>query len=110
MTTISSIVADLISSGLLRESGPSGHRIGRPATMLASDGESYATIGIAVGSGHLTAMAVDLLGSRLLSWHRSFAPWSARPGPRRRRHPGCVSRSSRSTPRRSWSSWSESGW
>lgn len=78
--TVSSLVADLIRWRLLRENGPSGHRIGRPATMLVLDGEPYATIGIAVGSDHLTAVVVDLPGTRLLSWHRSFAEHSASPG------------------------------
>jgi predicted NBD/HSP70 family sugar kinase len=78
--TVSSLVADLIGRRLLRENGPSGHRIGRPATMLALDGEPYATIGIDVGSDHVTALAVDLLGTRLLSWHRSFTEHSASPG------------------------------
>ncbi|GAA4671559.1 ROK family transcriptional regulator [Phytohabitans rumicis] len=78
--TVSSIVGDLIRRRLLRETGPSGHRIGRPAIMLALDGEPYAAIGIAVGSDHLTAMAVDLPGTCLLSWHRSFAEHAASPG------------------------------
>ena len=78
--TVSLLVADLIHRRLLRENGPSGHRIGRPATMLVLDGEPYATIGIEVGSDHLTAVAVDLPGTRLLSWHRSFAEHSASPG------------------------------
>ncbi|MFC0529860.1 ROK family protein [Phytohabitans kaempferiae] len=78
--TVSNLVADLIDRRLLREDGPSGFRIGRPATMLALDGAPYATIGVEVGSDHLTALAVDLLGHRLLSWRRSFAEHVSSPG------------------------------
>lgn len=78
--TVSSLVADLLDRRLLRESGPSGFRVGRPATMLVLGGEPYATIGIAVASDHLTALAVDLLGHRLLSWRRSFAEHVTSPG------------------------------
>ncbi|MEJ3750847.1 ROK family transcriptional regulator [Actinomycetes bacterium KLBMP 9797] len=78
--TVSSLVADLIDRRLLRQAGPSGHRIGRPATLLMPDGQPYATIGIAVGSDHLTAVAVDLPGTRLVSWHRSVAGHAASPG------------------------------
>jgi predicted NBD/HSP70 family sugar kinase len=78
--TVSSLVAELIERRLVREGGPSGYRIGRPATMLVLDGAPYAAIGIEVGSDHLTALGVDLLGDRLLSWHRSMAEHLASPG------------------------------
>lgn len=78
--TVSILVADLIRRRLLRETGPSGHRIGRPATMLDLDGKPYAAIGIEVGSDQLTAIAVDLPGTRLLSWRRSFTARTPSPG------------------------------
>ncbi|HYN96697.1 MAG TPA: ROK family transcriptional regulator [Pilimelia sp.] len=78
--TVSSLVADLIDRRLLRETGQTEHRIGRPATMLVVDGQLYAAIGVQVGTDHLTAVAVDLAGNRLLSWRRSFAGLSATPG------------------------------
>lgn len=78
--TVSSLVGDLIERRLVRENGPSGFRIGRPATMLVLDGEPYATIGVEVGSDHLNVLAVDLLGQRLLSWRRSFAEHLPSPG------------------------------
>lgn len=70
--TVSSLVADLIDRGLIRETGLTENRIGRPATMLVIDGTSYAAIGMEVGLDELTVVAVDLGGTRLLSWRRAF--------------------------------------
>jgi predicted NBD/HSP70 family sugar kinase len=78
--SVSSIVADLIDRRLLREIGMTENRIGRPATMLVPDGEPYATIGLEVGTDELTALAVDLSGTRLLSWRRAFAGAATPPG------------------------------
>ena len=80
--TVSSLVADLIDRRLLRETGLTENRIGRPATMLMLDGRPYAAVGIEVAADHLTAVAVDLAGERLLSWRRAF------PGLERHRRPG----------------------
>jgi predicted NBD/HSP70 family sugar kinase len=77
--TVSSLVADLIERRLLRETGLTENRIGRPATMLVLDGEPYAAIGVEVNADHLTAVAVDLAGTRLLTWRRSFAGLAASP-------------------------------
>ena len=71
--TVSSLVADLIDRRLLRESGLTERRIGRPATMLVLDGAPYAAIGLEIDADHLTAVAMDLAGERLLSWRRSLA-------------------------------------
>ncbi|MEV0719808.1 ROK family transcriptional regulator, partial [Asanoa sp. NPDC050611] len=73
--TVSSLVTDLIERRLLRESGLVGSRIGRPATMLTLEGMPYAAIGIEVAPDHLSAVAVDFAGGRLLTWRR------AAPGP-----------------------------
>jgi predicted NBD/HSP70 family sugar kinase len=70
--TVSSLTGDLIGHRLLRETGLSGNRIGRPATVLALDGSAYASIGIQVAAGQLTALAVDYAGSQLLLWQRSL--------------------------------------
>ncbi len=72
--TVSSLTGDLIGHRLLRETGLSGNRIGRPATVLALDGSAYASIGIQVSPGQLTALAVDYSGDQLLLWHRAFEP------------------------------------
>ncbi|MGV9323990.1 ROK family transcriptional regulator [Streptosporangium sandarakinum] len=70
--TVSSLVADLIDRRLVRETGLTENRVGRPATMLVLDGSPYAAIGVEINVDHVTAVAVDLSGERLLSWRRSF--------------------------------------
>lgn len=69
--TVSSLVGELIGRRLLRETGQTERRIGRPATMIVLDGSPYAAIGLAVGPGELHLLAVDLSGQQLLSWHRA---------------------------------------
>lgn len=78
--TVSSLVADLIDRRLLRETGLTERRIGRPATMLALDGRPYAAIGLQVATDHLTAVALDLAGEQLLSWQRAFSAPTMSPG------------------------------
>lgn len=78
--TVSSLVTDLLERRLLRETGLTENRIGRPATILALDGSSYAAVGIDLNTDHLTAVALDLSGERLLSWRRSFAGLDISPG------------------------------
>lgn len=78
--TVSSLVADLIDRRLLRETGLTENRVGRPATMLVLDGSPYAAVGIEVNVDYLTAVAVDLKGEALLSWRRAFPGGSASSG------------------------------
>ena len=78
--TVSSLVADLIDRRLVRETGMTERRIGRPATMLVLDGSPYAAIGMEVNADYMTVVAVDLSGTKLLSWRRAFAGSSANPG------------------------------
>ncbi|GIG60058.1 xylose repressor [Longispora fulva] len=70
--TVSSLVADLLDRRLLRETGVTENRIGRPATMLEVDGSPYAAIGMEINADYLTAVAMDVGGTRLLSWRRAF--------------------------------------
>jgi len=77
--TVSSLVAELIERRLVRETGPTERRIGRPATMIVPDGAAYAAIGLEVDSDHLAVVAIDLAGVRLLSWRRAFAGRRATP-------------------------------
>ena len=93
--TVSSLVAELIDRRLVRETGLTEHRIGRPATMLVPDGAAYAAIGLEVNTDHLAVVAIDLAGERLLSWRRAFA------GPA---HPGRPRRSRR------WPRWPAGRW
>jgi predicted NBD/HSP70 family sugar kinase len=78
--TVSSLVADLIDRRLVRETGMTERRIGRPATMLVLDGSPYAAIGMEVNADYMTVVAVDLAGRKLLSWRRAFAGSSSNPG------------------------------
>jgi predicted NBD/HSP70 family sugar kinase len=78
--TVSSLVADLIERRLLRETGLTENRVGRPATMLVLDGSPYAAIGIEVNVDYITAVAVDLKGEELLNWRRSFSGGTASAG------------------------------
>jgi predicted NBD/HSP70 family sugar kinase len=78
--TVSSLVADLIDRRLVRETGLTEHRIGRPATQLVLDGAPYAAIGLEVNADHLTAVAIDLAGEQLLSWRRAFSGLGSTPG------------------------------
>ncbi len=71
-TTVSSLVGELIDRRLLRETGLTENRIGRPATMIVVDGAPYAAVGLEISTDYLAAVAVDLRGERLLTWRRSF--------------------------------------
>jgi predicted NBD/HSP70 family sugar kinase len=77
--TVSSLVAELAERRLVREIGRTENRLGRPATMFVLDGAAYAAVGLEVNTDHLTVMAIDLAGERLLSWRRAFAGRSTTP-------------------------------
>jgi predicted NBD/HSP70 family sugar kinase len=60
---VSSLVDELIRSGLLEELGPERPgRVGRPGSALAVSGHGPAGIGAEVGVDHLAVCAVDLRG------------------------------------------------
>ncbi|MBF8185415.1 ROK family transcriptional regulator [Nonomuraea sp. K274] len=71
--TVSSLVADLIDRRLVRETGLTENRVGRPATMLVLDGSPYAAIGVQIDADSVSAVATDLAGERLLTWRRAFS-------------------------------------
>jgi predicted NBD/HSP70 family sugar kinase len=79
--TVSSLVVDLIERRLVRESGLTERRIGRPATMLMLDGTGYAALGVTLGGGQVTAVATDLSGEQVLSWRRAVHTGRRGPGP-----------------------------
>ncbi|MFB9358347.1 ROK family transcriptional regulator [Actinoplanes nipponensis] len=78
--TVSSLVTDLLERRLLRETGLTENRIGRPASMLTLQSRPYAAIGIELAADHLVAIAVDLTGERLLTWRRAHAGLDGAPG------------------------------
>ncbi|MGW6054901.1 ROK family protein [Streptomyces sp. NPDC055189] len=61
---VSTLVDELIRSGLLDELGPErpGNKVGRPGSALAVSGSGPAGIGAEVGVDHLSVCAVDLRG------------------------------------------------
>ncbi|MDH6697519.1 ROK family transcriptional regulator [Streptomyces griseoviridis] len=60
---VSSLVDELIRSGLLQELGPERPgRVGRPGSALAVSGHGPAGIGAEIGVDHLAVCAVDLRG------------------------------------------------
>ena len=77
--TVSSLVSELIEYGLLRETGLTENRVGRPATMLVLDGARYVGLGLQIGADELVVVAADLSGERLLTWRRAFAAALAGP-------------------------------
>ncbi|GAB3083148.1 ROK family transcriptional regulator [Micromonospora schwarzwaldensis] len=77
--TVSSLVSELIERGLLRETGLTENRVGRPATMLVLDGARYVGLGLQIGADELVVVAADLAGERLLTWRRAFAAATAGP-------------------------------
>ncbi|MEW2442945.1 ROK family transcriptional regulator [Micromonospora marina] len=77
--TISSLVAELIEHGLLRETGLTENRVGRPATMLVLDGSRYVGLGLRIGADELVAVAAGLGGDPVLTWRRAFPAAAAGP-------------------------------
>ncbi|MEU1884743.1 ROK family transcriptional regulator [Micromonospora rifamycinica] len=77
--TVSSLVTELLDRRLVRETGLTENRVGRPATMLVLDGAPYAALGLQIGADDLVVVAVDLAGNRLLTWRRAFPAPTASP-------------------------------
>lgn len=78
--TVSSLVADLISRGLVRETGlVPERRVGRPGMMLTIDGSTLVAIGLEVNVDYIAIAAVDLLEREVLSKHVEFDARSAGP-------------------------------
>lgn len=79
-TTVSSLVADLMDRGLVRETGEtSQRRVGRPGVLLALDDTSLAAIGLEVNVDYLSVVAVDLLDRELTTRHVHFDARAAGP-------------------------------
>src|SRR4051794_26463519 len=63
-STVSSLVAELIERGLVRESGRiHAGAVGRPARSVQVAGDTIVGLGLEIGEGHLAACAVDLGGA-----------------------------------------------
>ena len=69
--TVSSLVADLIERGLVKEMGPeSDQRVGRPATLLQLDGSRVVTLGMQIDVGYTWVVANDLSGETVYERRR----------------------------------------
>ncbi|AZP16100.1 ROK family protein [Streptomyces aquilus] len=79
---VSSLVDELIRSGLLEELGPERPgRVGRPGSALAVSGHGPAGIGAEIGVDHLAVCAVDLRGQVRARAERHVANRGRAPGP-----------------------------
>jgi predicted NBD/HSP70 family sugar kinase len=66
--TVSSLVAELTSRGLVRETGVrSGGAVGRPARILAVDGATVGTLGLEANVDYIAAHGTDLAGRVLVN-------------------------------------------
>jgi predicted NBD/HSP70 family sugar kinase len=69
--TLSSLVADLIDRGLVREIGRGvDQRVGRPATLLEVDGGHVVTVGVELNVAYTSVRANDLSGATLYERRR----------------------------------------
>jgi predicted NBD/HSP70 family sugar kinase len=72
--TVSSLVADLIDRGLVKEVGPkSDQRLGRPATLLQLDGSGVVTLGLELEVGFTAVLANDLAGDTVYQRRRALS-------------------------------------
>ncbi|MDE3724691.1 ROK family transcriptional regulator [Nocardiopsis sp. N85] len=85
-TTVSSLVADLMARGLIRETGETAQNgVGRPGVLLALDDSSVAALGLEVNVDYLSVVAVDLVQRELTSRHMPFDARAAGPDESARR-------------------------
>jgi predicted NBD/HSP70 family sugar kinase len=69
--TVSSLVAELIDRGLVREVGTDDRRgLGRPATLLELDGRNVAALGLELNVDFIAALATDLAGREVFHAER----------------------------------------
>jgi predicted NBD/HSP70 family sugar kinase len=79
--TVSSLAAELLERGLIREVGmEADQRIGRPATLLQVDGAHIVTMGVELGVGYTAVLATDLAGTVVYERRRPLASMSVGPG------------------------------
>ncbi|MFZ4718909.1 MAG: ROK family protein [Ilumatobacteraceae bacterium] len=72
--TASSLIAELIDRGLVKEVGlKSEQRVGRPATLVQLDGSHVATLGVEVDLGFISVLANDLSGTTLYRKRRTLS-------------------------------------
>ena len=78
--TVSSLAAELLDRGLIREVGMEvDQRIGRPATLLQVAGAHIVTMGVELGVGYTAVLATDLAGTVVYERRRPLASMSVGP-------------------------------
>ncbi len=76
--TVSSLVAELIQRGLVRDLGrETDQRVGRPATLLELDGSGVVTVGVELNVGYTSVIANDLAGTTVYERRRPLAAASS---------------------------------
>jgi predicted NBD/HSP70 family sugar kinase len=72
-SSISAIVADLLTTGLIRETGAGDSRGGRRPILLGFDDDALAIVGIDMGAAHISVAVTDLR-AQVKSWQSSSFP------------------------------------
>jgi len=82
-TTVSSLVSELIATGLLAETGEDEHpgRVGRPARLVRLNGSAVVGVGLELSVDALTVCALDLGGHVRRSVHAELDQAGSDPGP-----------------------------
>ena len=71
-STVTTIVTDLIDTGLVTESHVAASRGGRPPIALRVVGNRYHMVGVELGASHITALRSDLMGGVREVVHEAF--------------------------------------
>lgn len=82
-STVSSLVAELIATGLLAETGEDEHpgRVGRPARLVRLNGGAVVGVGLELSVDALTVCALDLGGRLRRRVHAELDQVASDPGP-----------------------------
>src|SRR5687768_9610657 len=67
-TTVSSLIAELLTAGLVRETGMAASGGGRPGTLLTLNPRAGGMIGVELGVEYLRVVLADFCGASI--WHQ----------------------------------------
>ena len=70
-TTVSSLIAELLTAGLVRETGMAASGGGRPGTLLTLNPRAGGMIGVELGVEYLRVVLADFCGASI--WHQELA-------------------------------------
>lgn len=77
--TVSSLVAELLERGLVRDGRPERGAVGRPGTIVELHGAGAFGVGAEINVHHVTTLAVDLAGDTISERRRSVDTRGLRP-------------------------------